>query len=94
MWKRKTKSEKLEWLSPDSIEPNPYASRQRFSGESLNALAASIAKNGVLCPLTVRRSGGVYELILGERRLRAARLLDLDKCRAAWWRFPAGRARK
>ena len=68
---------KLSTLSVDEIEPNPSQPRKRFSPNSLRELADSIAMHGVLNPLTVRRSGGHYELVAGERRLRAARLAGL-----------------
>ena len=61
---------KLSTLSVDEIEPNPSQPRKRFSPNSLRELADSIAMHGVLNPLTVRRSGGHYELV-------AARLAGL-----------------
>ena len=59
-----------------SILPNPYQPRQGFSEESIAALAESIRQHGLLTPLLVRRVGvEQYELIAGERRLRALSLL-------------------
>lgn len=66
-------------LSVDEIVPNPTQPRKRFSQESLRELADSIELHGVLNPLTVRRAGGHYELVAGERRLRAARLAGLSE---------------
>ncbi len=79
MWKRKKKRENLYFLPTEKILPNPYQARQNFTVESLNTLAKSIARYGILSPLTVRKIGEEYELILGERRLRAARMLELER---------------
>lgn len=57
------------------ITPSPYQARRQFDETQLRALADSIRRHGLLCPLLVRRSGDGYELIAGERRLRALRLL-------------------
>ena len=65
-------------LAPGEILPNPYQPRRRFETKELESLAASIRENGILQPLTVRGCAqGGYELIAGERRLRAARLAGL-----------------
>ena len=64
-------------LQVDEIRPNPMQPRQVFSEEPLRELAASIAAHGILQPLTVRRVGGAWELVAGERRLRAAKLAGL-----------------
>ena len=64
-------------LRVDEIRPNPMQPRQVFSEEALRELAASIAAHGILQPLTVRRSGGGWELVAGERRLRAAKIVGL-----------------
>ncbi len=63
-------------LPIQSIQTNPSQPRTNFSEEQLNILAQSIQENGLLQPLTVRKdSKGFYELISGERRLRACTLL-------------------
>ena len=59
-------------LPVDSIRPNPDQPRRTFDREELQELTISIAQVGLIQPLTVRRSGAGYELISGERRLRAA----------------------
>src|SRR5262245_50032680 len=60
------------------IVPNPEQPRRHFDPEALAALAGSIARLGLLQPLLVRRVAGQYELIAGERRLRAARQAGLE----------------
>ncbi len=64
-------------LRADDIRPNPMQPRQVFSEEALRELAESIAAHGILQPLTVRRANGAWELVAGERRLRAAKLAGL-----------------
>ena len=54
------------------IRPNPMQPRKVFRAEALDDLCESIRQHGVLQPLSVRRTAGGYELIAGERRLRAA----------------------
>ena len=61
------------------IRPNPGQPRRVFDRESLQELAASITEFGVLQPLSVRRRDGAYELVAGERRLRAAKLAGLEQ---------------
>jgi ParB family chromosome partitioning protein len=61
----------------ERIVSNPTNPRKTFKAGSIKELADSIARHGILNPLTVRRSGDGYELIAGERRMRAARLLGL-----------------
>lgn len=72
-------STRIQYLSVDAIVPNPGQPRKRFSQEGLEELAASIATHGILQPLSVRRTEGGYELVSGERRLRAARLAGLSE---------------
>lgn len=65
-------------ISVDSIDANPFQPRTHFDEQSMEELAASIRKLGIVQPLTVRETGsGRYQLIAGERRLRAARLAGL-----------------
>ncbi|MCU0379185.1 MAG: ParB/RepB/Spo0J family partition protein [Bacteroidales bacterium] len=62
----------------NSIDANPFQPRTRFDNQSLEELAASIRQLGIVQPLTVRETGeGRYQLIAGERRLRAARMAGL-----------------
>ena len=60
------------------IKPNPYQPRETFDEESLGELSASIKEHGVLQPVIVRQSGEEYELVVGERRLRACRMAGLS----------------
>ncbi len=64
-------------ISVDAIAVNPRQPRQRFDEGGLESLAASIREQGVLSPVILRRRGDGYELVAGERRLRAARLAGL-----------------
>ncbi len=62
----------------DSIRPNPYQPRRVFSQEALEELCQSIRQYGLLQPISVRKAGNdVYELIAGERRLRACRMAGM-----------------
>jgi len=62
----------------DRIAKNPNQPRKLFDAESLMGLAESIRRYGVITPLTVRRLDAGFELVAGERRLRAARIAGLD----------------
>ena len=69
------KESKIQTLPIDKIRPNPYQTRKYFNFNALEELAASIKKCGLLQPITVRKVGSVYyELITGERRLRACEI--------------------
>jgi ParB family chromosome partitioning protein len=83
-----TKYDSVFWIDLDRIQSNPYQPRRDFSEEGLISLAESIRQYGVLQPLVVSRTdvekpeGGLeslYELIAGERRLRASRLAGLKQ---------------
>ena len=65
------------YVPVEDIVPGPMQPRQHFSREGLEELRDSIAQHGVLQPLTVRIRGDRFELIAGERRLRAARMAGL-----------------
>ena len=69
----------IDHVEIDLILPNSNQPRQIFSKENMQDLINSIDENGILQPLTVRLSGNSYELIAGERRLRAAKKLNLKK---------------
>ncbi len=61
----------------NAVSPNPKQPRTRFDDEAIGSLAASIREVGILQPIVVRKAGAGYELIAGERRLRAAKLAGL-----------------
>jgi ParB family chromosome partitioning protein len=67
-------------LPIESIKPNPYQPRKIFDEQELLSLSLSIARNGLIQPLIVRRTNeGDYELVAGERRIRAAKMAGLTK---------------
>ena len=70
---------RVVFLPARSIRPNPAQPRKVFRPEALAELADSIRRHGILQPLSVRRSGVGYELIAGERRLRAAQMAGLTE---------------
>lgn len=70
---------RVVFLPNRSIHPNPSQPRTVFDREALAELADSISRHGILQPLTVRRVGSGYELITGERRLRASVLAGLSE---------------
>lgn len=70
--------EAVQQIPVDRIDPSPYQPRRQFREEALAELAASIREHGILQPLVVRQEGPRYQVIAGERRLRAARHLGLD----------------
>lgn len=81
-----TKSEKKEplknivYVNINSIRPNPYQPRKQFNKASLDELCESIKQYGVIQPINVRKiSGNTYELVAGERRLRAATMAGLGE---------------
>lgn len=71
--------ERLRELPVESLVPNPAQPRKSFSAESLSELAASIRTSGVLQPIIVRARGDHYEILVGERRWRAAREAGLGR---------------
>lgn len=76
--KKNYESDKVFYLPVTQIVPNRAQPRKRFEEDALGELAESIRRYGILQPLTVRRkAGGGFELVAGERRLRAARMAGL-----------------
>lgn len=63
----------------DMIHPNPYQPRVTFAAEELESLARSIKEQGVIQPVIVRRGADGYELVAGERRLRACKIAELEQ---------------
>ena len=75
-----SKEETLHQLPLDLVSPNPDQPRRSFGDAELEELADSIRAHGVLQPVLVRPlAGGRYELLAGERRLRAARIAGLER---------------
>ena len=68
---------KIVEISTSDIEPSPHQPRIEFTPKALDELAQSIEEKGIIQPLTVRKYGSGYQLIAGERRLRAARQAGL-----------------
>lgn len=73
MFERKRTAGKVYMLPVESIRPSPFQARTSFDELELAGLAQSIRENGLLQPITVRRVEGGYELVAGERRLRACK---------------------
>ena len=69
----------LHDLPVDAISPNPQQPRKDFNVNSLNDLSESVKRSGILQPVIVRKVGLGYELVVGERRWRAAKMAGLDK---------------
>lgn len=74
----KERKGKLVHIPCEKIVPNPSQPRKTFDRNELSELSESIKSFGVIQPLTVRRAGGLYELISGERRLRASKQAGLQ----------------
>ena len=74
-------------VAVDDVRPNPYQPRKTFDKARLQELADSIRQHGVFTPILVKRSLGGYELIAGERRLRACRIAGLKKIPAIEMEF-------
>ena len=69
-----SETERVKELDLGDIDANPHQPREHFDDEHLGELAESIRKHGVLQPVVVRRAGDRYQLVVGERRVRASRL--------------------
>ncbi|WP_422124679.1 ParB/RepB/Spo0J family partition protein [Planococcus sp. X10-3] len=73
-----TKNETVSEVSISDIKANPYQPRKIFDEAALGELAESIKEHGILQPVIVRKAGNRFELVVGERRFRAAKLAKLD----------------
>jgi ParB family chromosome partitioning protein len=73
------KEDGLLEVDPNEITTNPFQPRKSFSDIDINELADSIKTYGIIQPLVVTKTGGKYELIAGERRLRASKIAGLKK---------------
>ncbi len=77
--KESGKEEKVLYVSPEEIKPNPLQPREIFDTQGMEDLIQSIKEKGLIQPLLVRRRQDAYELIAGERRLRAAKSLGIKE---------------
>ena len=77
MEEKTKKEEKVEQIGVNLIAPNPNQPRKAFDEDGILKLADSIRQFGIIQPLVVRKTGELYELVAGERRLRAAKELGL-----------------
>ena len=72
------KEQEFAEIKIDLIDANPWQPRSAFETASLNELAESIQQQGLIQPITVRKKGNRYQLIAGERRLRACKIAGMD----------------
>lgn len=72
-------SQRIVYLPVERIKPNPFQPRENFDAQGLEDLTQSIKEKGIIQPVLVRRKGEDYELIAGERRLRAAHSLNIKE---------------
>src|SRR4051794_10544200 len=72
------KEETVQEISVKDLRPNPYQPRKTFQQEAIDELKASIIEHGILQPLVVRKSIKGYEIVVGERRFRAAKEAGLE----------------
>lgn len=70
--------QKIKMIKIEEISPNPYQIRRNFSAKSLQLLASSIKEVGIICPVVVRTTINGYELICGQRRIRAATIAGMQ----------------
>ena len=77
MFERKKAAGKIYFLPIDQIHPSPFQARRTFEEQELAGLAQSIRENGLLQPISVRKAAEGYELVAGERRLRACKLAQM-----------------
>ena len=75
----KTESEEIRQIPIDQIVPNPYQPRTVFDDEKIEELCQTIRTHGLIQPIVVRIRNNQYELIAGERRLRASKKLGMER---------------
>ena len=73
------KAESVEHIHVKSIKANPYQPRKMFDEEAIQELSASIKEHGILQPIILRKVGTTYEIVVGERRFRAAKMAGLQE---------------
>ncbi len=74
-----TKAESVEHIHVKSIKANPYQPRKIFDENAIQELSASIKEHGILQPIILRKTGTTYEIVVGERRFRAAQMAGLEE---------------
>ncbi len=79
MFERKKSVGKIYLLPVEAIRPSPFQARTNFDERELAGLAQSIRENGLLQPISVRRTADGYELVAGERRLRACKMAKMEQ---------------
>ena len=88
MFERRKSAGKIYQLPVEVIRPSPFQARTSFNEQELAGLAQSIRENGLLQPISVRRVEGGYELVAGERRLRACKLAKMPTIPAILCDYP------
>ena len=88
MFERRKSAGKIYQLPVEAIRPSPFQARTSFNEQELAGLAQSIRENGLLQPISVRRVEGGYELVAGERRLRACKLAKMHTIPAILCDYP------
>ncbi len=79
IYNKQIPSENINDVKIDNIEVNPFQPRKKFNDEALQELSSSVKELGIIQPITVRKiADGKYQLVTGERRLRAAKIAGLD----------------
>ncbi|MFJ7935434.1 ParB/RepB/Spo0J family partition protein [Sporosarcina sp. NPDC096371] len=73
------KAESIEHIHVKSIKVNPYQPRKTFDENAIQELSASIKEHGILQPIILRKIGATYEIVVGERRFRAAKMAGLEE---------------
>ena len=76
------KVESVEHIHVKSIKANPYQPRKIFDENAIQELSASIKEHGILQPIILRKMGTAYEIVVGERRFRAAQMAGLTEITA------------
>ena len=88
MFERRKSAGKIYQLPVEAIRPSPFQARTSFNEQELAGLAQSIRENGLLQPISVRRVEGGYELVAGERRLRACKMAKMPTIPAILCDYP------
>ena len=94
MFERKKSAGKIYALPIESIQPSPFQARTNFNEQELAGLAASIRENGLLQPIAVRKKEDGYELVAGERRLRACKMAKMQTIPPSFATMPTTRRRR